>query len=292
MSMRTALFASLVLLSASGAAFAQFNSTIEGTATDASGAAVPDVAIRVTNEATGVISNARTSGSGYYSVPALPAGRYRVEATKEGFNTFIQSNIVLEAARVQTVPLKLSVGAISTQVTVSEAPPVVETSEARVSELTTAREVLELPLAGRNVFNVIAQTPGVTGTGLVSDRAGANDIFNAVSAPSVSANGQRGSSNGFYVDDTSVNDNPDQGGAKLAPNPDSIQEVRVSVNNYSAQYGRNSSVLTQLTTKSGTNQMHGSLFEYHTNNKLTGRNCVPERSRPRERPPPAGVSPE
>ena len=67
----------------------------------------------------------------------------------------------------------------------------------------------------------------------LSDRAGSNDIFNAVNSPSVTANGQRGSSNGFYVDDTSVNDNPDEGGAKLSPNPDSVQEVRVSVNNYS-----------------------------------------------------------
>ena len=132
--------------------------------------------------------------------------------------------------------------------------------------------MITLPLSGRNVLNVIAQTPGVTGTGLVSDRAGSNDIFNAVNSPSVTANGQRGSSNGFYVDDTSVNDNPDEGGAKLSPNPDSVQEVRVSVNNYSAQYGRNSSVLTQIVTKSGTNGLHGSLFEYHTNNKLTARN--------------------
>src|SRR5437588_5848465 len=157
-------------------------------------------------------------------------------------------------------------------VEVTGAPPLVETSEAHISEVTTAQEVLALPLEGRNALNVIAQTPGVTGSGLVSDRAGSNDICNASNAPSVTANGQRGSSNGFYVDDSSVNDNPDQGGAKLSPNPDSVQEVRVSVNNYSAQYGRNSSILTQIVTKSGTNELHGSMFEYHTNNKLTSRN--------------------
>jgi hypothetical protein len=251
---------------------AQFNSTIEGTVTDPTGAGVPDVAIRAINESTGVVSRTLTSASGFYAIPALPPGRYRVEATKLGFNTAVQRDVVLEAARVQSVPLQLTVGAVTTQVTVAAEAPVVETSEAHVSEVTTSQEVLSLPLAGRNVLNVIAQTPGVTGTGLVSDRAGSNDIFNAVNSPSVTANGQRGSSNGFYVDDTSVNDNPDQGGAKLSPNPDSVQEVRVSVNNYSAQYGRNSSVLTQIVTKSGSNQLHGSLFEYHTNNKLTARN--------------------
>lgn len=251
---------------------AQFNSSIEGTVTDPTGAGVPDVTIRAVNELTGVTSTTKTSAAGYYIIPALPPGRYRVEASKQGFNTAVQTGIALEAARVQSVPLQLTIGAVTTQVTVEAAPSAVETSEAHVSEVTTAQEVLALPLSGRNVLNVLAQTPGVTGTGLVSDRAGSNDIFNAVNSPSVTANGQRGSSNGFYVDDTSVNDNPDEGGAKLSPNPDSVQEVRVSVNNYSAQYGRNSSVLTQIVTKSGTNALHGSLFEYHTNNKLTARN--------------------
>jgi hypothetical protein len=252
--------------------FAQFSSSIEGTVIDSSGAVVPDVAIRVINEQTGVVSNGKTSEAGYYIIPALPAGRYRLEASKPGFSTAVHTDVSLEAARVQSVPLVLSVGSVSAEISVTGAAPPVETSEAHVSQITTAAEVLDLPFEGRNILNVIAQTPGVTGTGLVSDRAGSNDIFNASNAPSVTANGQRGSSNGFYVDDSSVNDNPDEGGAKLSPNPDSVAEVRVSVNNYSAQYGRNSSILTQIITKSGTNQLHGSLFEYHTNNKLTSRN--------------------
>ncbi len=265
----------LVLLLAaalSGSAFAQFNSSIEGTVTDSSSAVVEGVTVRVTNEATGVSSVTKTSSTGYYRVPSLAAGQYRVEASREGFNTAVQSGVVLDTAKVQAVSIQLAVGSVDTKVTVTGTLPVVETTEAHISQLTTAREVIDLPLEGRNALNVIAQTPGVTGSGLVSDRAGSNDIFNAANAPSVTANGQRGSSNGFYVDDTSVNDNPDGGSAKLSPNVESIQEVRVSVNNYSAQYGRNSSVLTQITTKSGTNEIHGSLFEYHTDNKLTARN--------------------
>jgi Carboxypeptidase regulatory-like domain/TonB dependent receptor len=250
---------------------AQFSSSLEGTITDASGAAAPDVAVEIINEATGISSKTRTAGNGYFTVSSLASGRYRVEATKPGFKKSVQF-VTLEAARVQSVPIRLTVGEISTQVTVESAPPPVETSEAHISQVTTSQEVLDLPFAGRNVLNVVSQTPGVTGTGLVSDRAGSNDIFNANNSPNVTANGQRGSSNGFYVDDSSVNDAPDQGGAKLSPNPDSVQEVRVSVNNYSAQYGRNSSVLTQIATRSGTNQLHGSLFEYHTNNQLTARN--------------------
>ena len=262
----------LLALATSRPAFAQFNGSIEGTVTDPTGAVLSDVAVRVTNEATGLVFVTKTSPAGYYRVPTLPAGKYRVEASKEGFSTAVQAGVALDVASKQDVSLQLSVGQVAEKVTVTGAPPVVETSEARISELTEAREVLDLPLEGRNALNVIAQTPGVTGSGLVSDRAGANDIFNAANGPSVTANGQRGSSNGFYVDDTSVNDSPDGGSAKLSPNAESIQEVRVSVNNYSAQYGRNSSVLTQIVTKSGTNQIHGSLFEYHTNNSLTSRN--------------------
>jgi hypothetical protein len=262
----------LLTVGTSTHAYAQFNSAIEGTVTDASGAVIADVNVRVTNEATGLEFATKTSASGYYRVLTLPAGPYRVEASKEGFDTAVQSGVVVDVARVQAVPLQLRVGQVTTKVNVTAAPPIIQTSEAHISELTTAEEVLALPLEGRNALNVIAQTPGVTGSGLVSDRAGANDIFNAANAPSVTANGQRGSSNGFYIDDTSVNDNPDGGSAKLSPNPESIQEVKVSVNNYSAQYGRNSSILTQITTKSGTNQIHGSLFEYHTDNKLTARN--------------------
>jgi hypothetical protein len=265
---------SVVLLGILGSsvAFAQYNSSIEGIVTDSSGAVIPDVSIRVTNESTGVAQTATTTHAGYYVVPALPAGSYRVEASKTGFSTAIQTGVNLESSRVQSVPLQLQIGSVSTRVDVTAAPPPVETSEAHISQITTTQEVLDLPFEGRNVLNIIAQTPGVTGTGLVSDRAGTNDIFNASNAPSVTANGQRGSSNGFYVDDSSVNDNPDGGGAKLSPNPDSVQEVRVSINNYSAQYGRNSSVLTQIITKSGSNGLHGSLFEYHTDNKLSARN--------------------
>lgn len=269
---RKVWLANVLVMVASSPALAQFSSAIEGTVTDSSGAAMADVSIRITNEATALVSTTRTSATGYYRVPTLAAGLYRVEASKDGFRTVIRTGIILDVARVQDVPLVMTVGEVNMKVTITAAPPVVETSEAHISELTTSEEVLGLPLAGRNVLNVIAQTPGVTGSGLVSDRAGANDIFNAASAPSVTANGQRGSSNGFYVDDTSVNDSPDGGSAKLSPNLESIQEVRVSVNNYSAQYGRNSSVLTQMVTKSGTNEIHGSLFEYHTDNKLTARN--------------------
>jgi hypothetical protein len=161
----------LFSLTTSMPATAQFNSSIEGTVTDASGAVVADVNIRVINESTGLEFATKTSVNGYYRVPTLPVGQYRVEASKEGFDTVVQTGVVLEVAKVQAVPLQLRVGQVTTKVNVTGAPPIVETSEAVISELTTAQQVLALPLGGRNALNVIAQTPGVTGSGLVSDRA-------------------------------------------------------------------------------------------------------------------------
>jgi hypothetical protein len=250
---------------------AQFDSAIEGIVSDTTGAVIPDVQVVLTNVDTGVSRRTTTSSGGYYRFPSLPPGKYRLTATKPGFDTVVQEDIILEAVRVQSVPITMKPGALVTQVTVTGAPPAVETTEAHVSGLTTGIAVHDLPLAGRNILDVVAQTPGVTGIGMVGDWRGGNDIFNLVSGAFINANGQRGSSNGYYVDDTSVNDNPDGGGAKLAPNIESVQELRVSVNNYSAQYGRNSSVMTQVVTKSGTNDLHGSLFWYHQDNALTSR---------------------
>src|SRR5207253_9682679 len=109
--------------------------------------------------------------TGYYRVPTLPAGKYRVEASKEGFDTAVQSGVVVDVARVQAVPLQLRVGQVSTKVEVTEVPPVVETSEAHISELTTAQEVLALPLAAGNVLNVISQTAGAIGSAPASGPA-------------------------------------------------------------------------------------------------------------------------
>ncbi len=275
MNTATRLFFKLLLLAWTAVpVIAQFNSAIEGIVSDSSGAVIPDVEVSLSNIDTGVSYKARTGSAGYYRFPSLQAGKYKITASKEGFQTVVQENIVLEAVRVQSVPLTMTVGAVKTEVNVSAAPPAVEMTEAHVSGLVSGVAIHDLPLAGRNILDVIAQTPGVTGTGTVGDAAGANDIFNLANRPSVSANGQRDSSNGFYVDDTSVNDNPDGGSAKLSPNVDSVQELRISVNNYSAQYGRNSSILTQIVTKSGNNDVHGSLFWFHQDNAITSRNYL------------------
>lgn len=244
---------------------AQFTSSVQGTVIDQSGAVVPEVQLALTNVDTGVTITTRSNESGIYRYPDLPPGKYRLRATKTGFQTLVQENIILESGRVQSVPVTLTVGAISQEVTVREFVIPVETSNPKVSSTVTNEYIQSIPLNYRNIYNVQQLAPGVTGFGMGSDSFAVNQ------GAAVQANGQRIYSNGYYVDGSPVADMADGGLAKLTPNPDSVQEVRVSTNDYSAQWGKNAGILTQTVTKSGTNDWHGTLYEFHRDNQLTAR---------------------
>jgi hypothetical protein len=243
----------------------QFTSSVQGTVVDASGSLVPDVELRLTNVGTGVMLVAHSNESGVFRYPDLPPGKYSLRASKNGFQTLVQENILLESGRVQSVPISLKVGAITEQVTVTEAVIPVETNNPKISSTVTNEYIQSIPLNYRNVYNVQQLAPGVTGFGLGSDS------FSVNQGASVAANGMRIYSNGYYVDGAPVADMADGGMAKLTPNPDSVEEVRVSTNDYSAQWGKNAGVLTQTVTKSGTNDWHGTAYEFHRDNVLTAR---------------------
>ncbi len=255
-------------------AIAQFRSSIEGTVTDATGAVVPDAQITLTNVDTGIVQAAKTNGDGLFRFPSLPPGRYKVTAAKQGFATTTQENITLLAEEILSVPLSLKTGNVSEVVTVTEDVSSVQFTESKVAGDITSEEITELPLAGRNIGNLISQIPGVTGVGNASQNANDTDIFSLVNNPQVNANGQRGDANAFYVDNTLATSNPDPGVFNLTPNPESVQELHVAVNDYSAEYGRSSSLVIQAISKTGTNNFHGSLFEYHQDNRLTARNAL------------------
>lgn len=253
-------------------AMAQFRSAIEGTVTDPSGAVVPDAQVTLTNLDTGLSQSAQTNSEGLFRFPSLGPGRYKVSATKLGFATTTQENIALLAEEIRTVPLALKAGAATETVTVTADTNPIQLTESKVAGDISAQEISELPLAGRNIGNLISFAPGVTGTGNAQRNANGTDIFTLVNNPQVNANGQRGEANMFYLDNTLATSNPDPGTYNLVPNPESIQELHVTVNDYSAEYGRGSSLVVQAVTKSGTNNFHGSLFEYHQDNKLTAAN--------------------
>ena len=206
---------------------AQFRSSIEGTVTDASGAVLGDVNLVLTNTATGVAQTGQSNAEGYFRFPTLPPGSYKLTATKPGFQTLNQENVSLLAQETRTVPIVMKVGQVQETVTVTSESAPIQLAEAKISSDISAQELHELPLAGRNILNVLGQTPGVTGVGTAQQTAGGNDIFSLVNNPFNNANGQRGDGNAFYVDNTLATSNPDPGSYNLSPNPDSIQELHV-----------------------------------------------------------------
>ena len=152
--------------------------------------------------------------------------------------------------------------------------PQIESAQASVSNQIDQKRVADLPLVGRNFYTLVVLTPGVTGLPSGGGQAYAQatgDIFSAEYGVNLNGNGQRAESNGFLVDSANVGATPRGGVTNVNPAADTVQELRVSVNNYSSEYGRNSSVLVNVVTKSGTNDFHGTIGWFHTNNRLQAR---------------------
>ena len=258
----------IVFMLCAGTAFAQFSSSIEGSVTDSTGAIVQGAKVVLTNEATAVSSTMKTNSSGLYKFPSLGPGTYKVTVTVQGFASETESNIILSAMQVRNVSITLQPSTVTTSVEVSASTMTVETDEANISTVTDEQLVEELPIQGRNIFGVANQTPGVTGSGMMVGNA---DIFYATTTPAVVANGAPNHSNTYLLDGVSLDDSPSGGDSKLAPNPDSVQEVVVSTSNYSAQFGKAASLVTQITSKSGSNTFHGSGFWNYQSDGLTAR---------------------
>ena len=279
MSMRRSLIGLVALLFllvfSSLSAWAQFESALEGTVSDPSGALVPDAAVAAKDVETGITRTVQTSSAGNYRIPSLPAHLFEITVSAKGFKTTIQQNIRLEGKQTKQVNVTLELGTASTEVTVTAAPPAVETSEARVSAQINETRVANLPMVGRNFYSLVVLTAGIVGLPAGGGQAYAQasgDIFSAEYGVNIQANGQRPESNSYLIDSASANGSPRGGVTNVNPNADSVQELRVSINNFSAEYGRNSSAVTNVVTKSGTNGVHGTMGYFHTNNRLTAGN--------------------
>jgi hypothetical protein len=260
----------LLVSGLSSIARAQFGSSIEGTVTDSSGSAVPKALVKIKRVDTGVEQTAITNDSGNFTFPTLPAGTYNVTVTADGFQTVEQENVILQPSTVRSVPVQLAVGQVKTTVEVSAETLAVQTDESKITSVVSREELDSLPLPGRNVLNVVALTPGVTGTGMMGTNPAGVLVSNQ--SPAISANGQPNSGNMFYIDGTTVNDSPSSGDARIVLNPDAIAQMVVSANEFSAEFGRGDGVVVQMMSRSGTNSLHGSLFELLQNSALNARN--------------------
>ena len=272
---RSILLSLLVVLLVPLPAHAQFSGVIQGTITDSQKAVVADAVVMVTNLQSGVTRESVTTSDGVFRVLSLGPGTYRVEAVKPGFLTALRESIAVAVSETVRVDFTLEVSGLKESVTVTTQAPLVETEQGRVSGRVDRTQLQEMPLSGRNLYNLIALQPGVTGKGVsasISGGGGADDSFAGESAPRINASGQRDEANNYTVDQTSTNGVARGGITNLTPNTESVEEVRVVSNNFSAVDGRSPGAQVQVITKSGTNQFRGSGSYYFQGDQLTAKN--------------------
>lgn len=231
---------------------------IVGTITDPSGAVIPSVHVVVTNAETHVSREATTNSSGFYQVLALPIGNYTISADHKGFNPVTTNSNKLEINQSLKVDIKLEIGSKTETVTVESAASTVETINPTMGSTVSDRSVQDLPLNGRNVLDLALLQPGV----LPADNPNNTSASSANTGFSIS--GGRNDSNTFILDGGANNDLLDNG-VVYNPNPDAVQEFKVLTSNFTAEYGRNGGGIVTVVTKSGTNNFHGSAYDYNRN---------------------------
>ena len=269
--MLVVLVIALTLAGAAGRARAQqITATLVGTVQDPQNAVVPGATVTATNVDTGLVHTVTTNATGEYRIEFLPVGSYVLTVTDAGFKRYLQQNVVLTVDQTQRVDATLELGTEAETVTVSSAPPLVNTSTAEIGRTVEADEITQLPLPNRNVYTQLSLTPGV----LSSSASGGNgaNYNSVVGLPSTQVVIGGGFDGGvgtvsFYLDG-GINMTMVRNYGNPAPNPDALQEFRVETNNYSPQYGRYGSGVVSLITRSGTNSFHGSLFEFVRNTIL------------------------
>src|ERR1700688_3564162 len=262
-----------VLLAAVSLSAQTFRGTILGTVTDPSGAVLPGAKVSVKNVGTGLERTTQTSADGSYALPELQIGTYTVTVTLTGFQTFVTTGVTVDVAGERRVDATLKTGQVSTKVEVSsDLLPLVETTSNELGGTLTTETIENLPVNGRDYTKLIYLNPGVAGSpDQITDSPGSFGVF--------SMNGSRGRSNNFLLDGTDMNDgfrnDPAINEAGVFGDPatilpiDAVAELRV-LSNYEAEYGRNSGGVINIVTKSGTNQVHGSLLEYNRTSGIGG----------------------
>jgi Carboxypeptidase regulatory-like domain len=255
---------SLALSVLSAATFAGGQSTggrIRGTISDPSGASVAAATVTLLNEGTHSARPVQSGANGEYIFLEVPVGSYEIDVTQAGFKKFVRKGISLDLNEVISVDITLQLGSAAESVEVTGAPPVVDTSSTQLGAVVNERASTQLPLNERDVYQLLQLQPGV------QSQLG-NDLFYGSDKPGVvTVNGGRGRSNNYSVNGGDGNDLFANLPA-IEPSPDSIEEFRVITNTFDAEYGRNSGAVVNVVTKSGTNDVHGSFYEFFRNDVL------------------------
>ena len=264
-------FCSLVF-SARPFLMAQANGSFSGTVSDKTGSVVAGATVRVLSQGTGVVRDAKTDESGHYLIPLLPVADYTIHVESQGFQPAEQKDVRLQVDEHRELDFTLAPASVSERVEVSATAVAVETANPTLGQVITSRQVAELPLNGRNFVQLATLTSGTT------QETNPHSFFNGGGSSevstrgsfSLSVGGSRASSTDWLLDG---NDNNEltAGGIAILPSIDAIQEFKVLTFNYSAQYGTRAGPTVLVTSKSGTNQLHGSLFEFLRNTSLDAK---------------------
>src|SRR5579871_577701 len=239
---------------------------ILGRVADPTGAVLADVKIVLVNQATGATRDTQTNANGDYTFVEVVPGTYRIEYELSGFKKSLQKDVTVDVNQVVTLNQTLAIGATQETVEVTSEAPQVDTTSTQLGAVINDRSVNELPLNTRDTYQFLQLQPGVQ-----SQLGSSGSLFyGSDSAGSVSVNGGRGRSNNFSVNGGDANDQfvnlP-----TIQPTPDAIEEFRVITNTFDAEYGRNSGAVVNVITKSGTNNLHGNVYEYFRNKVLNAQ---------------------
>lgn len=273
----------VLLLILSSSVSAQVAGTISGTVTDPSGAAVSGARVEVKNLETGAVRATAADETGYYEVLHLSSGRYEVRFAKDGFKELIQAGIGLAVGQEVTLDVRLQVGEISQQVQVNSDAPLVGRTPLDVSGLVAEQQVKDLPLNGRSYDLLLTLNPGIVN--FTSEKTGGTGISNSTTGNNFAVSGNRPQQNLFLLNGIeytgAAENNMQPGGtSQQLLGVDAVREFNVLRDTYGAEYGKRPGGQVVIVTQSGSNQWHGSAFEFLRNSALDARNFFDQASTP------------
>jgi hypothetical protein len=259
----------MVLLALSAPALAQ-TAQISGAIMDSSGGVIPGAEIAAVNTRTGVKRLTSSNETGNYALPLLQPGEYQVTVRKDGFRHISRSGVSLEVDQVARIDFILEVGAVSERIDVVAPAPLVSVDSGTLKQVIDQKRIVELPLNGRNAGELVFLTAGAINDTGQSGRGYVNSstVIPGTTVPSI--NGARSNSVNFRLDGANNNSNYSSVSNPF-PNPDALQEFSIQTSNYSAEYGNATGGVVNVQTKSGTNEFHGSVFEFVRNGRLNAR---------------------
>jgi hypothetical protein len=261
----------LAALFASVASAQVTTSTIAGTVSDESGAAVPNAEVTVTLGATGLTRRVSTNEAGEYVVPQLGPGVYRISAQAQGFQTAVLEAIELQIAQRATVNISLRIGQVTETMTITERTPLLESETASLTQTVARRAINDLPLNGRNYITLGSLSPGVTPQ-IPASTGPASFVSATTQRPdrSILVGGQRESSTGYLFDGIELR-NPRVGDSAMTPSIDAVQEFKIQRNFFQAEFGNTPGIIN-IASRGGSNEFHGGVFWFLRNNAMDARN--------------------